>query len=154
MRLVRLLVLFVFALGFSYYGFSEEAERIAKIVDLKGQVQLKSLQGDWVPAEVGTTLTQGHILKTAAKSQAVLKLDGAEETATVEINENSQLMLSELLMDTEKGTQKTLLDLAIGKVLIKAQKLHDEKSKFEVKTPTSIVGVRGTSFSVEVEATE
>ena len=90
--------------------------------------------------------------KERAAIQAILNLNGMGETAAVEINENSQLLLLELIQDKEEETQQTLLDLAIGKVLIRAQKLHSEKSKFEVKTPTSIVGVRGTTFAVEVEA--
>ena len=56
------------------------------------------------------------------------------------------------LKDDQAGTQNTLFDLSLGEILIKAKKLHSEKSKFEVKTPTSIVGVRGTTFSVTVEA--
>ena len=68
--------------------------------------------------------------------------------------ENSQLMLRELKKDKRTGTENTLLDLAVGKILVKAQKLRDPDSKFEVKTPTSVVGVRGTNFSVQVEAVE
>ena len=62
--------------------------------------------------------------------------------------------MAELIGNKEEGTQKTLLDLAIGKILIRAKKLHSEEEKFEVKTPTTIVGVRGTTFAVEVEALE
>ena len=59
-----------------------------------------------------------------------------------------------LKKDEEGRVQTTLLDLAIGKILISAEKLDTPDSKFEVKTPTSVVGVRGTAFSVEVEAVE
>jgi hypothetical protein len=83
-----------------------------------------------------------------------LNVDGSGQTATVEVKENSQLLLSELLVNPANGTQKTLLDLAAGEILIKAQKVKGEESKFEVKTPTSIVGVRGTTFAVKVEALE
>ena len=58
------------------------------------------------------------------------------------------------MVDPKADTSKTLLDLAMGEILIKAQKVHGEKSQFEVKTPTSIVGVRGTTFNVKVEAVE
>ena len=62
------------------------------------------------------------------------------------------MAIAELIADPGADTSKTLLDLAMGEVLIKAQKVHGENSKFEVKTPTSIVGVRGTTFNVKVEA--
>ena len=72
----------------------------------------------------------------------------------VDVSEKSQLSLATLVKDTTSGLKKTLLDLAIGQVLIKAEKLDTPDSKFEVKTPTSVVGVRGTKFSVRVEALE
>ena len=97
-------------------------------------------------------LNEKDFIKTKADSWVNMNLDGSGETAAVELDENSQLMLLRLTKDDENGTQKTLLDLAIGKILIRAQKLHTKESSFEVKTPTSIVGVRGTVFEVEVEA--
>jgi hypothetical protein len=48
------------------------------------------------------------------------------------------------------GDKTTLLDLAIGKVLVQTQKLQGD-SKFEVRTPTALTGVRGTIFEVTVK---
>jgi len=154
MRKLTLLVMLAFVFSFINNAFADEIKRDAKIAEIKGSAQVKAVGGNWVPAQVGMVLAQGYILKTAANSKAVLKLNGSGETATVVVNPDSQLLLSELLADKAKGTEKTLLDLAVGKILIKAQKLHGPDSKFEVKTPTSVVGVRGTSFSVEVSAVE
>ena len=107
-----------------------------------------------MPANVGMSLKQGDAIRTKANSKAILALDAEAETATVEVKQNSQLTLAELIANQAEGSESTLLDLALGEILIKAKKLHSEKSKFEVKTPTSIVGVRGTTFSVAVEAVE
>ena len=96
-----------------------------------------------------------YILETKDKSWAIIEIQGRSgKSAEVEIQANSQLLISELVMDASKGTEKTLLDLSVGKILIKAEELHDKDSKFEVQTPTSIVGVRGTTFAVEVEPIE
>ena len=139
----------------SCIAFAEETKRTAKVISITGSASAKLAgEKDWVPVENEMTFSEGDIIKTKADSWVLLNLNGKGQTATVEIDENSQLLLSELIGDKEKGTQKTLLDLAIGEVLIKAQKLHTEESKFQVKTPTSIVGVRGTKFSVRVETTE
>ena len=54
----------------------------------------------------------------------MLNLDGDGKTATVDLSESSQVMIAELIGDKKEGTQKTLLDLAIGKILIRAKKLH------------------------------
>lgn len=148
----------VFILGLILVIFSlslaEGTSRQATIVELKGKAEVRTPEGSWVEAKLGMVLNQGAVLRTKKKSWLVLNLDGMAETAVVEVKENSQLKLSQLLENKQEATQNTLLDLALGEILIKAKKLHSEKSKFEVKTPTSIVGVRGTSFSVTVEAVE
>ncbi len=132
---------------------AEEA-RTATIAEMSGKVEVQTDAGVWMPAQVGMILNQGDSIRTMDESFAVLNVDGVAETASVEVKQKSNMKLAMLIQDKEAETQNTLLDLSIGEVLIKAKKLHSEKSKFEVKTPTSIVGVRGTTFSVSVEAIE
>ena len=153
MKTVRTLVVLFVVIGLVSPAFGEEMKRTGKIVDVEGRVEVEYGGGDWGPAQTGMILKEGDAIRTASNACAFLTLSGIE-TATVEVQENSRLLLSELALDEEKGTQKTLLDLAVGKILVTAQKIHSEESKFEVKTPTSIVGVRGTTFAVEVEALE
>ena len=69
------------------------------------------------------------------------------------LKENTTLTLDILKENTATKKKVTVLDVSIGKILIQAEKLKDG-SRFEVKTPTSVVGVRGTKFSVKVEAIE
>lgn len=144
---------FIFFLSLVSLIFAESIERTAKIITLTGSAQVKiNKESAWQPLEKGTKLTQGAIIQTQKNSWLTLNLDGDGETATVEMEENSQLLLSELSRDDLAKTEQTLLDLALGKIIIKAKKLHSQQSKFEVKTPTSLVAVKGASFSVEVEA--
>ncbi len=153
MKILRVMpFLFVLVLLLSCRVSAQEAARTAEIIDLEGTVEVRPVGRSWMPAEVGMILKEQDIIKTRSNSTAMLNLDGNGQTATVDISENSQLMMAELTGDKGIGTQKTLLDLAIGKILIRAKKLHSEEEKFEVKTPTTIVGVRGTTFAVEVEA--
>jgi hypothetical protein len=129
-------------------------KRSAQVTSLDGTAEVKQVgQAAWIPVSVGMVLNQGDTLKTAANSWALLNVDDGR-IATVEVKESSQMMIAELMVDSGSDTSKTLLDLAVGEVLIKAQKVRGENSKFEVKTPTSIVGVRGTTFNVKVEAME
>ena len=127
---------------------------MATVTEINGKVEVKSLKGKWVVATLGMVLKEGDIIRSKKNSTALLNVNGKGQTATVQLKENSQLELAQLIVDKNKGTQKTLLDLALGEILIKAQKLHSADSAFEVKTPTSIVGVRGTTFEVSVEAVE
>ena len=154
MKIFKLLCISALIITVAVIGYAAE-KRTAQIVSLDGTAQVKAAGGaEWVPAQVGMVLNEGDTLKMAEKSWALINVDGKGQTATVEVKEGSQLLLAELMVDQEAGTSKTLLDLAMGEVLIKAQKVHGEESKFEVKTPTSIVGVRGTTFNVKVEAVE
>lgn len=154
MKTNKLVLALGMVLAMISFCIAAETVRVADIIDVKGGVQVKTLQGSWQVATAGMTLNQGDIIRTEKNSSALLNVDGNGETASVEIKENTQLKLAELKTNKAQATQTTMLDLAVGEILIKAQKLHSEKSKFEVRTPTSIVGVRGTTFSVAVEAVE
>jgi len=156
MKMMKILCILILVTGvFSFTLNAFAAERTAKISILNGKAEVKQMGAkSWIPAEVGMMLKQGDMIRTKSNSWVMLNLNGSGDTANVEMEENSKLTLAELLQDESRGTQQTLLDLAMGQVLIKAQKLHTAESKFEVKTPTSIVGVRGTTFSVSVESVE
>jgi hypothetical protein len=155
MKILRVICIAILIACVASCAFAAEGKRTAKIISVDGKAEVKlGGQGGWMPASVDMVLSEGDTLKTLSNSFALLNVDGSGQTATVEVKENSQLLLSELLVNPANGTQKTLLDLAAGEILIKAQKVKGEESKFEVKTPTSIVGVRGTTFAVKVEALE
>ena len=153
MKVLRLVCIILVVSGIAVSGYAME-KRTAAIVSLDGTAEVKATgQSSWAPAAVGTVLNQGDTLKVSQKSWALVNIDDGK-IATVEVKGGSEMAIAELMVDSKAETSKTLLDLAMGEVLIKAQKVHGEKSKFEVKTPTSIVGVRGTTFTVKVEAVE
>lgn len=155
MKIKKIVAIIVLTLCVTSLGFAEDmTKRTAKISDVKGAVEVKTATGEIVPAKVGMVLNEGDMVQTKTNSSAILNVDGTAETASVEVKANAKLKLSEMLENKKEGVQMTLLDLSMGEILIKAKKLHSEKSKFEVKTPTSIVGVKGTTFSVSVEAVE
>jgi len=152
MKTLRVIMVMVFCACVASAAIAEDVARTAKILEMDGSVEVKAASGSWMPAALDMDLKQGDVIRTKGASFALLNVDGMAQTATVEVKQNSELALAELTQNNEEKTQSTLLDLALGEVLIKAKKLHSEKSRFEVKTPTSIVGVRGTTFSVSVEA--
>ncbi|MBU2436251.1 MAG: FecR domain-containing protein [Candidatus Omnitrophica bacterium] len=152
MKALKIICILFLIVNFVSWGFTEDVKRVSKVIEVTGKVLVKpSGEKRWISVQKGTIISEGDILKTQVNSWALLNLNGSGETATVEVEENSQLAFTELIKD-EQGVEKTFLDLFLGKLLIEAKKLESEKSKFEVKTPTSIVGVRGTTFAIEVEA--
>jgi len=154
MRKVIIFAIILSLLAICSISIAEEVKRTAVVAEVKGTVDVKTADGNWTAAKTGMVLNQGDIIRTKEGSSAILNVDGTAQTATVQVKEKSQLMLAELIMNKDDNSQKTTLDLALGEILVKAKKLHSEKSSFEVKTPTSVAAVRGTSFSVSVEAME
>lgn len=155
MKTARLLFVACLVLAMSCTAMAQEqiSQRTATITSVKGTVEVMSQSESWKPASAGMVLSQSAVIRTKPNSQATVNLDGGD-TATVIVKESSQLMLSDLAQNKTEGSQRTMLDLALGQILIKAKKIHSEKTSFEVKTPTSIVAVRGTTFSVAVETVE
>ncbi len=150
MRLFRFLSFAAIAIVISITCYAAGA-RTVQLVSFDGNVEVKqSGQTSWIPATMGMMIAEGDTVKTAPLSRALLSIDDGK-VATVEVKEGSEMLISELKQGPEADRSKTLLDLAMGEVLIKAQKISSEDSKFEVKTPTSLVGVRGTTFSVKVD---
>lgn len=127
---------------------AEDQPRQASILEVRGQVLTRLAGGAWQPAKVGTILKEKDEVRTGTGSFAKIRLDGGK-VGDVDLQEKSYFRLHTMGMDA-KGNKTTLLDLAIGKVLIHAQKLKGN-SKFEVRTPTATTGVRGTVFQVSVD---
>ncbi|MBI4398581.1 MAG: FecR domain-containing protein [Candidatus Omnitrophica bacterium] len=128
--------------------------REAVITEMKGDVQIRRFgANDWLSAEKGITLQEKDSIRTGKDSKAELTLSGkGSPSGTVHVSENSEMSLDKLMIDQE-GWEQTLLDVRVGKILIRARTLEGD-SQFEVKTPTSIAGVRGTEFEVIVDKAE
>lgn len=121
----------------------------ATIDKVKGEVLARLQGGAWQAAQPGMILNEKDEIKTGEAAEAEVLLDRGK-VARVEIREKSFFRLHTLKQDAGTGDRTTLLDLAIGKVLIRAEKLKGN-SKFEVRTPTATTGVRGTEFEVAVQ---
>ena len=131
----------------SYAAAAGEMDQ-AKVLDIKGEAKfMKAGTTDWKTLEQGMILTEGDSMKTGANSEATLELSGAKKTAEIVVRKDSEFSFATFRHDEAAMTDQTLLDVATGGVLVKAEKLIGE-SKFQVKTPTSIVGIRGTIFEV------
>ena len=153
MKILNFLCIMALLFFITAVGSSEEVKRTVTITQVSGEVMVKNAgPGSWTPAKAGDVLNEGSSLKTGAAARAILNVDGTSQTATVDVSEKSLVSFATLIKDNVTGLKKTLLDLSIGQVLIKAEKLDTPDSRFEVKTPTSVVGVRGTKFSVKVDA--
>jgi hypothetical protein len=114
----------------------------AKAADVHGRVERKTASNPddrWSPIKVGDLLGADAVVRTAADSAVLLVLQDAH---VVRIGENAMLELKEL--GQNNSFSFTLLRGRIWSFVDKAKK----PAKYEVETPSTILGVSGTLFSV------
>ena len=122
----------------------------ARILQWSGDVSfLKTGSDAWKNVDSQVTLSEGDKIKTSAGSSATLELSAQRKTGTVQVRENTEFTIAAFRHETDTKKEITLLDVEVGGILIQAEKLSGD-SKFEVKTPASMVGIRGTTFNVQV----
>jgi hypothetical protein len=154
MSISKTLFILILITAFTATAFGQAVKREATIMSLTGEARIKTaVDRRWVPAEEGMTLTEGDTIEVGKDAWILLKLKGVAGDAEVELEGGSLMLFREFTEDEDGRAQNTLLDLALGEIMIRTEKLSPE-SKFQVKTPASVAGVRGTKFKVKVEAVE
>ena len=122
----------------------EKQSSILQVQTVIGDVTIKS--GDTVSTPViGTMILENSIIKTGKLSIVDIKY---KDSGVIRINENSNVNVARLF-STDKSDE-TILKMEEGKVFVTVSKLFKD-SKMQVKTPTSVAGIRGTSFRVSAE---
>lgn len=145
--LVTALSLILLMTGIFSVG-AQDTLKAAKIVELEGKVEIKKAGGEKVfSAFKDMGLTEGDTIITYEKAYVKLELDDKTE---LKVAENTEVTISEL-KSNEKEEEKTVFFLKFGKLLAKVKKILNSDSKFEIKTPTVALGVRGTRFYTEVD---
>ncbi len=99
--------------------------------------------GQEVPARAGQMLQKADVLQTRAGTIDVQSKNGV----TVRLREFTTVRVTDLQSNARGQTQ---MELSNGSLLARVKKSGPE-NQFSVITPTAIAGVRGTTFSVEVE---
>ncbi|MBM7563699.1 FecR family protein [Paenibacillus sacheonensis] len=128
---------------------SAQLLRIAVVQSLKGGVTvLKSGGTKPFKAFKSMSLNEGDQIATGKDGGAVLELSsaGADEDS-ITIAANSVVNFSKL---KDAGGTKTKLSVWAGSLWVKVKSVSNASDQFEVETPTSIMGVRGTQFYVNV----
>lgn len=145
-------------------------ERNGKVVRIKGAARYTTGNNVWQPLKVGTILKSGSLVQTAAKSQVDVVLGETDlvpvravaadvstyspkaEQDVVRIQEDSVLAFDKLAL-TDTGNDQvteTQLDLRSGKIMGTVKKLT-ATSRYEIKLPNGVAGVRGTIYTISAE---
>lgn len=102
--------------------------------------------GEWIYAEIGDFLEKDDSIQVESDSYCEIQFG---DRAVVRVEANTELALSSVFMKPDET--KIGIDLVAGSVLVKVQKLTGGE-KFNVSTPSTVCGVRGTEFSVKLES--
>jgi hypothetical protein len=113
----------------------------AKVITLKGEVQVKLPAQTFIPASREMILPAGSSIQTK-KGSALLQLsDGSE----VLVKSNSAVLLK-----SPERSEHQYLELLLGKIRAAIKKRLQGAPSFRLGTPTAVITVRGTQFEVKV----
>ena len=128
---------------------SASIPRVAKLNYVTGKVEVqRSGTNVWVLAKMNMSLYAADQVRTGKNGMAEILLD---DGSFLRLKPNSMLEIIELAQEDKAKAKKSVFGLSIGKLWSKVQKIQDAESKFEVRTPTAVAGVRGTELSVFVD---
>jgi len=107
---------------------------------------------NWKALKVGTSLNQNSVVRTAPGSTVDLYMN--ENGPAVRITENTTMGIDRLTIDRTgvDNVIETQLDLRNGRILGNVRKLA-AASKYEVKTPQGVAGIRGTRYDISADGT-
>jgi hypothetical protein len=119
----------------------------AKVRAIQGTAKYSTDGGVWVPLKVNATLRSGSIIQTDSDSRVDLFL--GENGPVVRVTPNTTVSLDKLTVSKAGGDSviETQLNLRTGRIQGNVKKLA-AASKYEIKTPNAIAGIRGTDYDV------
>jgi hypothetical protein len=124
-----------------------EAPRIAQIKKLTGQVTILRAGGR-LPAKIGDLLFEKDVVETGADGGiGITFIDNTVFSA----GPNSQIALDEFRFDSNNFQGAMLADMRKGTLAVVSGDItRSTPGAMKIKTPTAVIGVRGTTFAVQV----
>ena len=120
-----------------------ETYRSIKVFKVEGTVEV-SRNSEVLEAYEQMMLKNNDEVSVGENESLILKLDSDKYIC---LDENTKIKL----ISSEKDSSKTVIELKEGKIIGEVkEKLKDDET-FEVETPNSVMAIRGTTFSVEVD---
>ena len=113
----------------------------AVVADFKGKITLRVQDGTTAAVKKGLVLAADTTIETGKGSILLSLADG------------SQVLIKEYTRAQLQSPQKSpgnFLQLLLGNIVAKVQKRLGMEPSFRMGTPTAVITVRGTRFSVEV----
>ena len=124
-----------------------EAPQIAQVKKVIGQVTIVR-SGAQLPARVGDPLFERDVIETGADGAiGITFIDNTVFSA----GPKSQLALDEFRFDSNNFRGSMLADMRHGTLAVVSGDItRSSPGALKIKTPTAVLGVRGTTFAVQV----
>jgi len=144
----KTLLLAAVAAGCLLFAGASHAQAVAGVVKKKeGTVEIVR-NGQATPAEVGTKVQAGDLLKTSKDSSVGLML---KDESRMSLGPNSQVSLDKFGFNANTYSGNIFISVVKGTfAMISGLVVKNNPANSQVKTPTSTAGIRGTTFVVEV----
>jgi len=119
-----------------------------QFTEVQGNVTLDRARGGSVQAVIGVMVSGGDVVRTARDSKAtILFKDGS----VLRLGPTTSIEVEKLEYQEDKGVANSAYNVAKGTIMFAVGSIFGNKgSSYEVKTPTSVSGVRGTIGIVRV----
>jgi hypothetical protein len=118
----------------------------ARVVSLTGSLTVKGFRQGIRALRVNDTVQPGDELATGENSQAMIR---ARDGSTIIVYPDSRVIFNERSADFRE-----LLHLFLGSIKVHIEKISGRPNPHQLSTPTAVIAVRGTTFSVFVDDTE
>jgi ferric-dicitrate binding protein FerR (iron transport regulator) len=114
----------------------------ARLLSYTGQISVERSGYAWA-LNVGSVVKRQEVIVTGPDGWGVFQVaDGSK----FEVFQNSRVVFR-----AEQGDWRRLLEVWLGKVRVQIEHFGGLPNNNQVRTPTAVISVRGTVFSVEVE---
>lgn len=141
----------IFCLVSSLYLSAAHAEsRFGIVLISKGNVKIITSSGTEKNGAIGLDILEGDTLSTGSESSAkIVTLD----RNVIVVGEKSEIVFEKYLHENQKQ-KAVVIDVKEGSIRSSIKNKYDQKDEYyQIKTPTSVAGVRGTDFYVEHDKT-
>jgi hypothetical protein len=147
MRSIAKLGIAIAIILLSLSSASAELAKVAQIKTSSGQVTVVR-DGARLPAKVGDQLYEKDTLQTGADSGVGITFT---DNTALSMGPNSEVALAEYKFDSSNFKGAMLTDMRRGTLsMVSGDIARSSPGAMKVKTPTAILGVRGTRFAVQV----
>lgn len=124
-----------------------EAPHIAQVKTVRGDAFIVR-DGQRVPAKIGDLLYQSDVIATG--SGGAIGFTFVDNTV-FSAGPDSEIALEQFHFDSSNFNGNMLADMRKGSLTVVSGDItHSSPGAMKIKTPTSILGVRGTTFAVRV----